>query len=61
MAAVRVAFSVSVPVPPSILSPEERLVTAAPVVALTAVALIVSSAFVPFMSSTPVVSDLVGG
>ena len=61
MAEVIVMFSVSVPAPPSITSPELRIVAATPVVGFAAGAEKVSSASVPLMLSTPVVSDLVGG
>jgi hypothetical protein len=52
-------FSVSVPAPPSITSPESSVVAAAPVTPLVAGALIVSSESPPEIVSTPVVSDQV--
>ena len=51
-------FRVSVPAPPSSVSPTPIVVVAAPVVSLTAGAVNVSSLPLPVNSSRPVVSEL---
>ena len=59
LSAVEVMLRVSVPAPPSIVSPLLIVVIAAPLVALTTPAVIVFASPLPAYSSTPVVSELV--